>query len=205
MNNDKQLVVFAKSPLTGHCKTRLIPLLGDIRACEFYKSLLANCFDTISEFSNVDISIHIHPDTENPYLSQLRKKYGYEYLSQQGDNLGERMFFSIQQSLKKHSQVVLIGSDCPAIDKDYIDTAFKQLKTHDIVFGPATDGGYVLIGAKKIDECIFRDIQWSTDQVLEQSLKQSASAGYTISLLKTLRDIDTPDDYLHYQALLAVE
>jgi len=203
MSNDKQLIVFAKSPLPGHCKTRLSPLLGDIKACEFYKSLLSGCFKTISALSNTDISIHIYPDTNNSFLSQLNKKYAYEFLPQRGDNLGERMFLAIRQSLNKYSKVVLIGSDCPAIDKNYIEAAFHRLKTHDIVFGPATDGGYVLIGANKLDKRIFSNIPWSTDQVLEQSLNQSTSAGYNAGLLQALRDIDTPDDYLYYQAQIA--
>lgn len=197
---NKHLIVFVKAPIPGQCKTRLIPLLGELKACEFYKSMLNNCLKNISSLSDMTITIHVYPDLENPFLQNTSQHFGFQLLAQQGKDLGERMFYAIQQALKNYSDVVLIGSDCPSMGKDYIDRAFNALNQHDIVFGPAEDGGYVLLGANKITATIFKNISWSTDQVLQQSLVQADKLNYKIKLLDTLRDIDTPEDYLLYQS-----
>lgn len=199
---NKHLIVFVKAPVPGQCKTRLIPLLGELKACEFYKSMLNNCLENISGLSGITISIHVYPDLGNPFLQNTSQHYGFQLLVQQGKDLGERMFYAMQQALKTYSNVVLIGSDCPSMSKEYIDRAFDALNQHDIVFGPAEDGGYVLLGANKITAALFKNISWSTQQVLQQSLAQANNHNYKFKLLDTLRDIDTPEDYLLYQSSL---
>lgn len=199
---NKHLIVFVKAPVPGQCKTRLTPLLGEHKACEFYKSMVNNCLEEISDLSNVTISIHAYPDLANPFIQKTSHHYGFDMQVQQGNDLGERMFLAMQQALKASSHVVLIGTDCPSMSKRYIECAFNALHQHDIVFGPADDGGYVLLGANKITAEIFNNISWSTDQVLQQSISQTDELNYKIKLLDTLQDIDTPEDYLLYQSSL---
>lgn len=206
--NHKQsrlLIVFAKAPEPGYCKTRLIPLLGKDKACEFYKSLVTNYFDKICTLQDIDISIHISPDINNEFLQKQINKHRFLCARQQGSNLGDRMYFSIHQSLQTYSQVVLTGTDCPSINNDYIERAFNALSQHDIVFGPAEDGGYVLIGASKIHTEIFTNIDWSTNKVFQQSLAQADKIDYSVEQLNTLRDIDTSEDYIWYQSTLSIQ
>ena len=196
---NKQLIVFVKTPLLGRCKTRLIPLLGEQATTDFYKSLVLHCFKQLENLQDIVIQIHAYPDIQHHFLKQLSLNNNAQLVRQKGDDLGDKMLHAMQQSLKTFSRVVLIGTDCPTIDKRYITLAFDALDHHDIVFGPASDGGYVLIGANTINPIIFSGISWSTEKVLEQSLLQAKTAGYKIKLLPTLNDIDTPDDYLQYQ------
>jgi len=197
LNN--QLIVFVKAPVPGACKTRLIPLLGEEITTEFYKSLVHNCFSQLNKLYEIETQIHAYPDIHHDFLKKLSADNNAKLYKQKGNDLGQRMFHAIQVSLKSCSRVVLIGTDCPAIDACYIQSAFNALDHHDIVFGPAADGGYVLIGASTIDPTIFSEISWSTETVLEQSLLRAKAAGYKVQLLQTLNDIDTPDDYHQYQ------
>jgi len=199
---NKQLIVFIKSPEPGKCKTRLIPYLTAQQACEFYKSLVINCMNTIDALSDIDIALYVYPDNQHPFIKTLQLNRPLSLHNQQGNNLGERMHHAIHNSLKTYKQCVLIGTDCPVLDAAYINKAFKALQQHDMVLGPAKDGGYVLIGATKIQAELFANINWGSDRVLQQSLNNNSTAGYNTHLLNTLWDIDTPEDYLHYQSTI---
>ena len=191
------LIIFAKAPIKAQCKTRLIPLLGETAATEFYKTLLQHGLHTASQLDNIDIALHVTPHTQHPFLQQLAAHYHTALQQQQGKDLGERMYHAMQQSLQHYQRVVLIGSDCPGITADYIEQAFTTLQHSDLVIGPATDGGYVLIGGQRISPDIFADTQWSSDQVLTQCLRNIDHAAYSHQCLSPLQDIDTPKDFLH--------
>ncbi len=197
--NDKQLIVFVKAPVAGQCKTRLIPLLGQHEASEFYKTLVEQCIEKIQDINNIDVVIYATPDTRHPFIQALGKRLTGTVKTQQGNNLGERMHTAMHESLQHYSQVVLIGTDCPVISQQYIELAFESLKFNDVVFGPAEDGGYVLIGARKVQPALFQNINWGTDKVLEQNLHNCRTCAYNTQLLETLWDIDTPNDFLRYQ------
>jgi len=199
---NKQLIVFIKHPLAGKCKTRLIPFLSAEQASEFYKSLVKICFDNISLLSEIDIAVYAYPDSTHPFIQNINQAHNATLHNQKGDDLGERMQHAISSSLETYSQCVLIGTDCPLINATYINDAFKSLRQHDMVFGPAEDGGYVLVGATKINKNIFSKINWSTSQVLQQNLNNTKAASFNTHLLKTLWDIDTPEDYIKYQSLI---
>jgi len=199
MTNKKQLVIFIKAPIIGQCKTRLIPLLGEQAATEFYKHLASHCVNTANQLSDIDIALYTYPDTRHSFIQQLNNSNSTSLHSQQGNNLGERMYNAINTSLKTYSQCVLIGSDCPGITADYIEQAFSALDSHSITLGPATDGGYVLIGSKKISPEIFANTQWSSHTVLQQCLKNINQLNYSHVILPELWDIDTPHDFIQHQ------
>ena len=128
------------------------------------------------------------------------------------------MHHALAHSLTQYTKSVLIGTDCPIMDRNYVVQAFDTLNQDNknqknIVFGPATDGGYVLVGVNKIGlETIgpekinsgpFNKVDWSTSRVLEQSVQHCRAADYTVHLLDTLWDIDTPEDYIKYQQHLS--
>ena len=196
------LIVFAKAPIKAQCKTRLIPLLGESGATEFYKDLLQHCLHTVSQLDNTDIALYVTPHTQHPFLLQLAAHYNTALQLQQGKDLGERMHHAMQQGLQDYQRVVLIGSDCPGITGQYIEQAFAELQQHDLVIGPATDGGYVLIGGRKISPDIFANTQWSSEQVLEQCVRNIRDADYSHQCLAPQQDIDTPEDFLHNQLQL---
>lgn len=199
-DSGKQLIIFVKSPLPGQCKTRLIPLLNPQGACDFYKSLVTHCFKQLTDLRNINIVIYAYPDIQDNFIKQLAERSNFNIHPQQGNNLGERMHNALQHSLSSNTKAVLIGTDCPLIDMSYITQAFDALDNHDIVIGPAEDGGYVLIGATQIETALFDNIQWSSDQVLHQSLEKVQAAGYTSTVLRTLWDIDTPEDFAQYHS-----
>lgn len=198
-NSKRQLIVFVKAPEPGQCKTRLTPFLSEVEASEFYESLVISCFENLNNLLDIDIAIYAYPDINHRFLQQLKSTYHTGIFSQQGNNLGERMFNAIAQSLSTYSESILIGTDCPVLDSNYINLAFNALAQHDMVIGPAIDGGYVLIGANKIQQPLFKNIDWGTNTVLTQSLKNISLANYSVKILETLWDIDTPDDYIKYQ------
>jgi len=198
----QQLIIFIKAPVPGLCKTRLTPYLSPEVATEFYKSLVKNCFNKIKNINNTDISIFTYPDINNPFIKTLSLEYATTCHVQTGEDLGERMFNALDKSLKTYEKSVLIGTDCPILDKSYLDKAFNALDQHDMVLGPANDGGYVLIGASKTEAQLFNNINWGTDSVLKQSLRNAHKSAYKTHLLDTLWDIDTPEDYIKYQNLI---
>ena len=205
LQNNKQLIVFIKAPQPGKCKTRLIPYMSAEQASEFYKELVINCLDKATTLEHTDIAIYTYPDINHPYIKALGERYPVSLKLQSGSDLGERMHHAIQQSLQEYEKCILIGTDCPVLDTRYIDKAFKALDQHDMVLGPAKDGGYVLIGATKIEPSLFNNIKWGTNTVLQQSLNNNEAAAYKTHLLSTLWDIDTPEDYIKYQSLPIID
>ena len=93
-----------------------------------------------------------------------------------------------------YQQVLIIGTDAPTLPLDHVKQALTRLEQHDLVLGPALDGGYYLIGLKRPIQALFHDIPWSTDQVLKRTQEQAAKAGLTVALLEPWRDVDTLDD-----------
>jgi len=196
----RQLIIFLKAPEISRCKTRLIPLLGEQGATEFYIDLATHCVKNLHSLSNIDVTLFCYPDIHHDFLHQLSKTYHVGLQAQQGHDLGERMFNAIECALYQHEQCVLIGSDCPSLTPEYIEQAFSALNSHDIALGPVTDGGYILIGARKIDPEIFANTQWSTHSVLQQCLQNIEKLKYSHYLLPTLWDIDTPNDFIENQS-----
>jgi len=97
-----------------------------------------------------------------------------------------------------YDKVVIIGSDCPGIDTEYLNEAFAALNEHDVVVGPATDGGYTLLGMRTFTPTLFKNIAWSTSEVLPSTLARAAAAGRSVSQLKPLSDVDYLADWLGY-------
>lgn len=135
------------------------------------------------------------------FVSICNKKNIY---LQSGENLGTRMAGAIQQTLEDEQleSVILIGTDCPALTADYLKQALLALESgRDVVLGPAEDGGYVLIGMRRVIPAIFEDIPWGSDQVLIRTLEALAADGLSYSLLDRLWDVDRPEDLARLREL----
>ena len=198
MRPEKTVLCFCKYPDPGMVKSRLAKDLGRESAAAVYKVLLEHTVQTISAGDHA-FALHCFPDTHHAFFEHCSNKYHVPLSRQQGSNLGERMLHAIHSQLKDSHAVVLIGSDCPELGLDHINEAFRLLKAgNDIVLGPARDGGYALIGVTRIDSKVFKDISWSTDQVLQQTLSNIKMLQWESSCLPEVRDVDTLEDYQYF-------
>ena len=120
---------------------------------------------------------------------------------QQGADLGERMLHALRDALQRYSQVILVGSDCPWLTPGGLLQAAHALRTAHVVLQPATDGGYVLIGARKVGPDLFEDVPWGSDGVFAETARRLEEGGYRWTALEALPDIDRPEDLPACEAL----
>ena len=140
------------------------------------------------------------PDADAPAFRAWRERYGVELKAQTGADLGAKMRNALHESIAGGSRAVLIGTDCPAFDLSYLAHAVAALDEHAAVFGPAEDGGYVLVGlARAVDA--FSGIPWSSTETMAATRGKLQAAGVTWQELPTLWDVDAPSDLARWQAL----
>ena len=187
--------LFAKQPIAGEVKTRLIPDLGVDNATAVYRHCLQHNIKLL-EALPFDSQVWVNQHGEDSVFA------GRSLHLQQGKNLGEKMFNALQTGLKSYRNVILIGSDCLDLRHQHFDQAVAALDHHDLVFTPAVDGGYVLVAARHpLQQEVFENIAWSTDQVMQQTLAQAHRHGVSCHVLNSLRDIDQAADMQHYAEL----
>ncbi|MEM9256210.1 MAG: TIGR04282 family arsenosugar biosynthesis glycosyltransferase [Pseudomonadota bacterium] len=199
------LVQFAKSPLHGAVKTRMQPTLSPAESLTLHCELMVWTTRRLLDAGLGDVQLHVAGALDHPLLSQLLSLGLDCVLPQRGVDLGERMCAALITGLESFDRVVLIGSDCPAIDRAYLHAAVHALQSTDVVIGPAMDGGYVLVGARRIESAIFTDIDWGSERVLAQTARRLDASSLTWQRLAPLCDIDRPRDLPHWQALRASE
>lgn len=191
----RHLLIFARNPTPGQVKTRLIPTLGVESATAIYRRML---HDTLVTCSALEVQqrelwldrVAVAPDAGTAMLDS----FDLSLHQQSGQDLGLRMHHAFASSLQTADSAVLIGTDCPEYDPPYLHAAFEVLEQEDAVLGPAADGGYVLIGLKKTDHTLFRDIPWGTDGVLAATRRQLQRLHWTWSELPVRHDVDVPAD-----------
>ncbi len=191
--------IFAKPPVAGKVKTRLIPDLGVNKATDVYRYCLTRTLELI-QASSFNYEIWLGGQTTDPIFNDQ------QCYQQQGDNLGTRVFDALSHGLSGNldSPVILIGSDCLDLTRQHLNQAAKALEHHDLVLLPCFDGGFALIGCRKIDAALFEGVEWSSPRVLKQTLKNAEALDYRVHLLETVRDIDTLADLNHYPVLRAI-
>ena len=185
------LLIFLKNAIEGKVKTRLAATLGDATALSVYTQLLAHtmrCTRTLQVDKAVCYSHYLE-------TADIWDEACYTKQVQRGEDLGARMENAFEAAFADgYEQVVIIGSDCLEISAEVIKAAFDRLGHCDVVFGPALDGGYYLLGTKSLCKPLFRGISWSTGMVLEESMKVCSELGLETSLLPVLSDIDNEAD-----------
>lgn len=187
--------VFAKTPVTGQCKTRLIPALGIDGATALHKAMVQHTLNTATNAGLGPVELWCTPSQQHRFFSDCLKQYPLTLHQQCGHDLGTRMAYAMKYALQKYQQVILIGTDCPTLDENNLRQAQRQLVSgYDAVIGPAQDGGYVLIALRRTDAKIFQSINWGTDTVLQQTRQRLIQLHFHWHELKSHRDIDTPDD-----------
>jgi len=197
-NTTALVQLFAKPPVKGNVKTRLIPELGESIATDIYRYCLEYALRLVRE-SGIDYQLWLSEASQDSIFGIN------SYRLQRGNDLGSRMFSAIKSALDPDgagkSEVILIGSDCLDLKSAHLLQAIKALGNHDIVLLPTFDGGFALIGCRFIDARLFSHVEWGQGQVLRQTLENAKSLGYRVCLLETVRDIDTLQDVSHYSEL----
>ncbi|MAP55297.1 TIGR04282 family arsenosugar biosynthesis glycosyltransferase [Altibacter sp.] len=188
----KALLIFTRNPELGKCKTRLAATIGDEAALRIYTFLLKHTV-TITKALAVDKFVFYSDEIGKDDLWDNRV---YHKRMQHGKDLGSRMENAFQQIFESgYEQAIIIGSDLYDLDLEGITAAFKVLDTKEVVLGPAEDGGYYLLGIKKIIPQLFRNKAWGTDTVLQDTLTDLANND--IFLLPEKNDVDRWEDIAH--------
>lgn len=182
----------ARAPEPGRVKTRMVPALSPQRAAQLHAAMVLYTCRRLCRAG--PLQLWVAGDEGAPVFADCLAAGAGKLCRQQGDDLGQRMAYVARQVLADHEKVILVGSDAPALDADYLEQARKALDASEVVFGPAADGGYVLLGLTRPVPELFSGIPWGTDRVLERSLESLERLGVTAVLLETLPDIDRPED-----------
>jgi rSAM/selenodomain-associated transferase 1 len=196
----KGLIVFAREPLPGKVKTRLAASVGDQIAADLYEDMLQAVLAATRKLDDVETVVYWACEEEA--LPRLAEKYHCSSRSQKIGDLGQRMLAAFEAMFAGGCQLCcIIGSDAPDMPRSYIREAYQLLATQqtDTVFGPSKDGGYYLLGMKQVWPRLFRDIPWSSEDVLKKSLIIALDAGLTTALLPEWQDIDTVEDLQAFQ------
>lgn len=195
VNPKRALIVFAKAPMPGEVKTRLIPHLSADEAAGLYRCFVGDILASLGQLTaGPRVSVAYQPHSKAPDLSWVGRTPP-EFFRQEGNSLGERLIHAFGVGFGRGCrEVVIIGSDAPTVPTAWIDQAFAALADGDIVLGPATDGGYYLIGLSRPCMKLFDNVAWSTDQVFERTAANAQQHGYRLKVLPTHYDIDTHED-----------
>jgi rSAM/selenodomain-associated transferase 1 len=180
-----RIVVFAKEPVAGRVKTRLIPALGAEGAAALARDMLAR---TLEEARAAGLAVELCGDPDAAQWHEL--KPGLSLTAQGEGGLGERL----ARVASAAQPVLLIGADCPDLDRRRLRAAADALGAYDAVIHPAQDGGYVLLGLRRFDDSLFEGISWSTAAVAAQTIARIEALGWSLHVAETLRDIDEPAD-----------
>jgi uncharacterized protein len=183
------LIILVRNPVLGMVKTRLAATMGKEKALQVYTRLLAH---TKNITQNLPVTNFVF------YADEINNKdlwAGYEKRLQHGTNLGERMANALREVFNEgYQNICIIGSDCYDLNEAILSSAFEKLHSHDVLIGPAADGGYYLIGMRFFFKNLFDGITWSSSSVLAETLKKVQQQNLSVHLLPVLNDVDEEKD-----------
>jgi len=191
---ERRILVFAKAPVPGQVKTRLIPALGPEGAARLYRQMVEHALGSAAAAGPGPVELWCVPDDTDPFLRECAGRHGAVLRVQRGRDVGERMADALATALKSGARAVLVGSDCPALDARRLVEAFTALEEVEAVFNPAEDGGYMLVGLRRPLPEVFRDIPWSGPEVMERTRERLRALGVGWRELPPLWDVDRPED-----------
>ncbi len=185
------LIIFVKNPELGKVKKRLAASIGDEKALEIYNYLLRHTNATCHALYADKAVFYSSWIDEN----DIWENDQYQKLLQVGDDLGERMCNAFARGFEMgYTAIVIIGSDCLDLNERILLDAFAKLANHDIAIGPTIDGGYYLLGMKKLYKDIFTNKSWSTESLYKETLQEIEALGLNVYCLPRLSDIDREED-----------
>ena len=188
-----RIVIFAKAPVPGSVKTRLIPVLGEVGAARLAQRMLAETVEhaLATGLATPELCATPHPDDA---LWAGHLPTGVRLSDQGPGDLGQRLASAARRVIHEGERILLNGTDCPELNNERLSEAAAQIDRHDAVIYPARDGGYVLLGLSKTDPSIFDGIAWSTDTVAATTIARIRAMGWSLFVGDTLADIDEPGD-----------
>ena len=195
----QRLLVFARLPRRGQVKSRIARALGDERTLEIYEAMLADLLSSIG-ISDTALAIEVLWTAEGAVTgAELRRSFGdHDLATQAGRDLGERLVtaFSERILFDRAEKVIAIGTDDPTLTRADIEVAFQLLDSCEWVLGPASDGGYYLIGCRgeSFFTRVFEDIDWGTSSVLDTTRERLRTRNQTAAILPVRRDLDEVED-----------
>lgn len=196
-----RLLLFAKTPIDGQVKTRLIPLMGAEAATSIHRQLCRQMIATFIDDTRWQLELWLWPHRDHPWIGDLREAFpALSTHCQYGQDLGERMHNALNSQA---GPAVVIGSDCPTLTTHDVAAAFEALVHHDAVLKPAEDGGYLLLGVNQSHAGLFENISWGTERVLQQTRRRMHAMDILHHELEPGWDIDEPEDWFRYQQINA--
>ena len=192
------IIVFAKAPVPGAVKTRLQPRLTAEEGARLHTRLVERTLRLALHAAVGAVELCGAPDATHPFFAQCAERFDVTLTAQGPGDLGLRMANALARRIATDGAAILIGTDCPALDAAYLRAAADSLHRDDVVIGPAEDGGYVLIAARRVVPEMLTAIEWGTERVLAATRARLAAAQVPHRELATLWDLDRPADYERY-------
>ncbi|MGE5656882.1 MAG: TIGR04282 family arsenosugar biosynthesis glycosyltransferase [Actinomycetota bacterium] len=192
------LIIFTRYPEPGKTKTRLIPMLGAEGAALLHRRLTEKTLVTVKEIQAArSLSVAVYFNGGNQQLMQNWLGTEITYQPQVEGDLGAKMAAAFQNCFQAGSEkVAIIGTDCPSLNVGILTQAFEALSEQELILGPAADGGYYLIGLRRLIPDLFRGIRWGTASVLTETQAIAQVLNLAVAYLPILADVDRPEDLL---------
>ena len=192
------IAIFARAPVPGRAKRRLVPALGEAGAADLQRRMTDRAVAAAVAARAGRVSLWCTPDCRHPSFRALGARHRIRLRVQRGRDLGERMGAAMRRLLERHPIALLAGSDCPALGAAAFRQAAEWLdEGADAVLAPALDGGYVLIGLRRFEPSLFAGMAWGTDRVLAETRRRFGALGWEWRETEPLPDIDRPEDLIH--------
>jgi len=186
------LLVFARAPVPGRAKTRLIPRLGAWAAARLQERFTRRALGLARGYAT-----ELHGTGRHRFFLSL----GVPFVLQQGEDLGARMHHAARRALRRHPSVIIIGTDCPVLTRRDLGRAARLLCSHDVVLMPAEDGGYALIGMRRAPAALFAGIDWGSGKVFAETVQRLERSGLRWRAMRTVWDVDRPQDLERLRSL----
>ena len=197
------IMVFARAPIPGQTKTRLIPALGKKGTARLHASLIEQTLSRIQSVGDANITLWCSPSIEDAFFQSCAKRHGIALKAQRGQDLGSRMQHAFETTLRSTPWAVILGTDCPELQSSDVLQAIDDLRNGaDAVAGPAFDGGYYLLGLRRTSASLFRQMPWGTENVWEITRNRLEKLRWSYTTTTWRHDLDRPEDLEHFPKLL---
>lgn len=191
-----RIIIFAKAPVPGKVKTRLIPALGEEGAAQLARTMFRQAIGEAQLASVGQPEICVDPHPNDPAWADLLPA-GFRLSCQGEGDLGERLARAAKRALADGNAAILIGTDCPALNHRCLREIASELRSCDALLCPATDGGYVALGLRRYDPAIFQGISWGSSSVARETISRIEALGWALHMGSNFHDIDVPADLEH--------
>jgi rSAM/selenodomain-associated transferase 1 len=188
------LVLFAKTPVPGAVKSRLMPEYDARQAAAIAETLIRATVRLALACWRGRVQLSVWPETDHPLIHELRARYDLPVTRQAPGDLGRKMHTALSAWHARGTPAAVMGCDVPQLPAAVLQRANRLLRDNSNVLGPARDGGYYLIGLTRACPALFRGMPWGSGAVLQKTLRVARGAGLSFTLLPAMRDIDTAAD-----------